>query len=165
MDLETTIHRIYRFSASHRLHSAHLSEAENARLYGKCNNPFGHGHDYVLDVAVSGTLDVDSGLIVSITNLDGLVGSRVLNAFSHRNLNEDVREFASIVPTTENVAKVIAERLRDGWREYFPYSLARLSSISIQETERNSVEVVVPCVTDRDRQAAEKNFESVILNA
>ena len=140
----TSLTRIYRFSASHRLHSSHLSDAENVQIFGKCNNPHGHGHDYVLAVTVSGPVDPRTGLLVSVRDLDALVGENVVNLFAYRNINMDVPEFADLVPTTENIALVIAGTLQQHWDSYFTSGSARLSRIHIQETDRNGFEVLVP---------------------
>jgi 6-pyruvoyltetrahydropterin/6-carboxytetrahydropterin synthase len=161
----TKMTRRYRFCASHRLHSESLSEAENQRVFGKCNNPYGHGHDYVLDVAVTGELNATTGLIVRLSDLDRLVKTEILAGFSYRNLNQDVAEFTELVPTTENVALVIAERLSQCWADYFPYSSARLSGISMQETERNSFEVVISKTAPPVPAVFSKLNESVIVNA
>jgi 6-pyruvoyltetrahydropterin/6-carboxytetrahydropterin synthase len=161
----TTLTRRYRFSASHRLHSELLTEAENQTTFGKCNNPYGHGHDYVLEVSVTGELNPATGLIVRLSLLDQLVHDEVLTSFSHRNLNQDVVEFQRLVPTTENVALVIAARIRDRWSTYFTYSSAHLSSISILETDRNSFQVVVPRPQLRASGAPIQENESVIVNA
>src|SRR5512136_283461 len=104
--------RRYRFSASHRLHSPALSERENAEVYGKCNNPHGHGHDYVLEVRVSGPLDGASGRVVAVPRLDRLVEEQVLSELRHANLNLDASQIAGDIPTTENLAAGIARRLR-----------------------------------------------------
>ena len=127
--------RRYRFSASHRLATPALSEDENRRLYGKCNNPFGHGHDYILDVTVEGGLDAN-GLVVERQALDQLVHSRVLKHIDHRNLNVDVPEMAAVVPTTENLASAIRTSLERDW----PLA-ARLSRVRISETDRNIFEL------------------------
>jgi 6-pyruvoyltetrahydropterin/6-carboxytetrahydropterin synthase len=140
----TTLTRLYRFSASHRLHSPALSEAANDRLYGKCNNPFGHGHDYVLEVTVSGPVDPAAGRILPLDALDRLVEEKVLAAFASRNLNLDVPEFDKLVPTSENIAFVIARRLEQHWNTYLGRALARLSRIHVQETDRNGFEVLLP---------------------
>ena len=161
----TTLTRRYRFSASHRLNSELLTQAENQSTFGKCNNPYGHGHDYVLDVSVTGKLNAATGLIVRLSLLDKLVQEEVLSSFSHRNLNEDVPEFQRLVPTTENVALVIAARLRDRWPAYFTYSSAHLSSISIHETDRNSFEVLLPQPAAHRQVGAMEQNESVIVNA
>ena len=89
----TRVTRRYRFAASHRLHSNQFSQEENRELYGKCNNPYGHGHDYVLDVTAEGPLDAVSGRVVSIPALDRLVSETVLRDFDHRYFNADVRDF------------------------------------------------------------------------
>src|ERR1700691_4924932 len=98
--------RRYRFSASHRLDTPALSTEENRKLYGKCNNPYGHGHDYVLDVTVSGSPD-ESGQIANRESLDALVGERILARFDHRNLNTDIPELAGVVATAESLAVAI----------------------------------------------------------
>ena len=136
-----TLTRRYRFSASHRLHSAELSEPENARLYGKCNNPFGHGHDYVLEVSVKGPLDDETGRIVDLETLDGLVRSEILDQFEHKNLNTDVPAFASAVPTTENVILEVRRRLAGGWTRAFPGGGPSLAKVRIEETKRNTFEL------------------------
>jgi 6-pyruvoyltetrahydropterin/6-carboxytetrahydropterin synthase len=156
--------RRYRFCASHRLHSDQLSELQNQRTYGKCNNPYGHGHDYILDVSVSGSIDATTGLIVRLSTLDRLVANEVLAAFGHRNLNQDVSEFAQLVPTTENIALVIADRLSERWADYFTYSAARLSGISMHETDRNSCEVRLPSEILRVRSSTAEFEESVTVN-
>jgi 6-pyruvoyltetrahydropterin/6-carboxytetrahydropterin synthase len=140
----TSITRLYRFSASHRLHSAELSDAENDRLYGKCNNPFGHGHDYVLEVTATGPIDLFTGRVLRIGSLERLVEEQILRRFANRNLNLDLPEFANLVPTTENVALTIAAILEQHWATYLDSSAARLSRVHIQETDRNGFEVLIP---------------------
>lgn len=127
--------RRYRFAASHRLNSDALTPDENARLYGKCNNPFGHGHDYVLDVSVEGAVDA-SGQIVNRNTLDALVQDRVLGHVDHCNLNCDLRELQSQVATTENLAFAIERMLARDWT--LP---ARLARVRISETARNTFEL------------------------
>lgn len=127
--------RRYRFSASHRLDTPALTVDENRKLYGKCNNPHGHGHDYVLDVTVAGLPD-DSGQIVRREALDALVAERILARFDHRNLNIDVAELANTVPTTESLAVVIEKLLTDRW----PLA-ATLDRVRIAETDRNIFEL------------------------
>src|SRR5450432_1778196 len=112
--------RRYRFSASHRLHSADLSEAANRDLYGKCNNQYGHGHNYSLEVTVRGPLNVRSGEVVNVSALDALVRRTVLDDFDNKNLNVDVCEFGSAVPTSENIARAIENRLVRAWNIAFP---------------------------------------------
>ena len=129
--------RRYHFAASHRLASPALSEEENRRLYGKCNYPYGHGHDYTLEISVQGPAQAD-GQIVNRQALDELVERRVLRLVDHKNLNLDVPEMEGAVPTTENLASFIERRLLEGW------SLApRLERIRIIETGRNTFELEV----------------------
>jgi len=144
--------RRYRFAASHRLHSRELGPAENARLYGKCNNPYGHGHNYILEVTVRGEVDRETGVLVPLHELDELVESRVLKLFRNCNINMDVPQFWELVPTTENVALIIARLLEAGWRDVFAGSGARLDRVHIQETDRNGFEVVLgDAIEDKER--------------
>ena len=136
--------RRYRFSATHRLFSDELSEVENRAIFGKCANPFGHGHDYVLDVRVRGPLDPDTGRVVDLDTLDALVHEAILTPFEHSNLNLDIPEFRSLVPTTENLALVVERRLAKQWKSKFsqaPLNRVRLDRIKIEETKRNIFEV------------------------
>ena len=105
------ITRVYRFAASHRLHADSLTEAENAELYGKCNNPYGHGHDYILHLSLAGEPDSKTGRIVDLGALDRYVQDRVLKIYDHSDLNADVPGFQGI-PTTENLAMDSDRRLR-----------------------------------------------------
>ncbi|MCL6507900.1 MAG: 6-carboxytetrahydropterin synthase [Bryobacteraceae bacterium] len=131
--------RRYRFAAAHRLHAAAFSEQENQALYGKCNNPNGHGHDYVLEVSIAGPVDETSGRVLSPAALDRLVAEQVIAAFDHRNLNAEVPEFSDIPPTTENLAHLIRRRLLARWGE-LGHS-ARLAGIRLRETKRNTFEI------------------------
>jgi len=138
----TRVTRRYKFAASHRLHSSELSEPENRELYGKCNNPYGHGHDYVLEVSVAGPLDSSSGQVVNVPVLDRLVNERILRDFDHRYFNADVREFSTdLVPTSENILRVIENRLSAHWHTSFPGDWPRLEGIRLQETKRNRFEL------------------------
>jgi 6-pyruvoyltetrahydropterin/6-carboxytetrahydropterin synthase len=134
--------RRYRFAASHRLHSDGLSEEENCRIYGKCNNPYGHGHNYVVEVNVSGAVDPSTGMIANLVDLDGFVQREVIEAFDHKSLNEDVEVFQRTVPTTENVCKEIYQRLK-----HFP--LAKLERVRVEETSNNSFEYAGEEIQDR----------------
>jgi 6-pyruvoyltetrahydropterin/6-carboxytetrahydropterin synthase len=137
--------RRYPFAASHRLHAPGLSEEENQRLYGKCNNPFGHGHNYVLNVSVVGPVDDASGSAVSVPVLDRMVRESVLQAFDHRNLNEEIEAFRELVPTTENVTLEIRRRLQEAWPRYFNGLWPKLRKIRIEETGRNIFEINESC--------------------
>lgn len=129
--------RRYRFAASHRLHTPALSVEANRRLYGKCNNPHGHGHDYVLDVTVEGAPD-DAGQVVDRDAMDHLIRARVLSELDHKNLNEDRPEFRESVPTTENLAMLVHKLLADDW------NLApKLKTVRISETDRNTITLPV----------------------
>ena len=132
--------RSYRFAASHRLHAPQLSDDENRQLYGKCNNPFGHGHNYVLEVTTRGPLD-DSGRAVDTNRLDHMVEQQVLAPFAHRNLNLDVNSFEGRVPTSENLAVEICRRLKENWGTAFPGEWPKLDRVRIAETARNIFQV------------------------
>jgi 6-pyruvoyltetrahydropterin/6-carboxytetrahydropterin synthase len=127
--------RRYRFSASHRLHSAEMSAAENQATYGKCNNPHGHGHNYTLEVTVSGPVDPATGMVCNLVDLDGFVEREVLSRYDLQNLNT-VQEFAKLVPTTENLSVEIFEILQRG------FQMAHLDGVRLEETMMNSFEYV-----------------------
>jgi 6-pyruvoyltetrahydropterin/6-carboxytetrahydropterin synthase len=133
--------RRYEFAASHRLHSLQLGPEENRRLYGKCNNPHGHGHNYVVDVSVRGPLDAATGRAVDTAVLDELVRRQVLGPFDHRNMNTEVPAFERLVPTSENLGLEICRRLKTNWKQVFPGEWPRLEKIRIAETPRNIFEV------------------------
>lgn len=133
--------RRYRFSSSHRLHDRARSDEENRALYGKCNNPHGHGHDYVLEVSLRGPVDAATGRAADWKALDTLVRGEVLDAFDHKNLNAEVPAFVRVVPTTENLALEIRRRLEATWAAAFPGTWPRLERIRIEETKRNRIEL------------------------
>jgi 6-pyruvoyltetrahydropterin/6-carboxytetrahydropterin synthase len=137
--------RRYQFSASHRLHSPELSETENRQLYGKCNNPYGHGHNYVVEVSVRGPLEAATGRVADIATLDELVRREIVQPFDHRNLNREVPVFAAavpwLVPTSENLGFEICRRLKRNWKQVFPGEWPVLEKIRIAETPRNIFEV------------------------
>jgi 6-pyruvoyltetrahydropterin/6-carboxytetrahydropterin synthase len=131
--LKIALGRRYRFAASHRLHTSQLSDEENCRVYGKCDNPFGHGHNYVVEVSVSGEVDPATGMIANLADLDNFVERHMIEPFDHRYLNEEVAAFRETVPTTENLCIEIFRRLKT-----FPK--AKLERVRIQETGNNSFE-------------------------
>ena len=135
--------RRYTFVASHRLHSAQLGEEDNIRIYGKCNNPYGHGHNYSIEVSARGPADAATGLTLRPSDLDALVKREVLMPFDHRNLNVDTEAFRDTVPTTENLAIEIGRRLKRNWGTAFPGEWPKLEKIRIAETERNIFELRV----------------------
>lgn len=120
-------------SASHRLHSEEMSEKENSAIYGKCNNPHGHGHNYMLEVTVSGPVDDRTGMVCDLTDLDGFVEREIVDRFDHQNLNL-LPEFAGTVPTTENLCIAAYKILRRG------FTCAHLDKVRIEETMMNSFE-------------------------
>jgi 6-pyruvoyltetrahydropterin/6-carboxytetrahydropterin synthase len=133
MAVKIELGRRYRFAASHRLHTDKLSEEENARVFGKCANPYGHGHNYVLEVSVSGEVDTATGMIANLADLDSFVEREVIDVIDHHSLNEDVAAFRDVVPTTENLCIEIYKRLKS-----FPK--AKLERVRVQETTNNSFE-------------------------
>lgn len=136
--------RRYRFSAAHRLHSALLTAEENRDVYGKCNNPYGHGHDYTMEFCVRESFDPVRGRVLSLDALDQFVDAVVLKAFDRRNLNVEIAEFATLVPTTEVLAQVLAQRLAAAWPIAFASQPARFEKLRIWETRRNIFEVRAP---------------------
>ena len=159
-----TLTRRYHFSASHRLHVDALSDQENRELFGKCNNPFGHGHNYVLSVTVRAHPDTRTGLIVPVSAVDNIVETEVLSLFAHRNINLDVAQFAALVPTTENVALVIASILEEHWAAWFAEENgASLYKIHLQETDRNGFEVCLHDLPGKLSLVCKQ--ESVAVNA
>ena len=131
--LKIELGRRYQFSASHRLHSDRLSEEENWRVYGKCNNPYGHGHNYIVEVRISSNVDPATGMIANLADLDGFVEKEVLEPFDHKLLNEEVAAFRESVPTTENLCKEIYRRLK-------PFPKAKLERVRVEETSNNAFE-------------------------
>ena len=125
--------RRYSLSASHRLHSDVLSAEQNRAAYGKCNNPNGHGHNYVVEVLVGGAVDPETGMVLNLTALDETVEKRVIERFDHTNLNLDSL-FQNLVPTTENLCRAVYELL-DGAVEP-----AKLAQVRVEETENNFFE-------------------------
>jgi len=125
--------RRYMFSASHRLHSEAMSAEENHSTYGKCNNPHGHGHNYALEVTVSGPVDEHTGMICNLVDLDNFVDREILERFDHQNLNT-LSEFSGEVPTTENLCASIYEIVQEG------FGHARLEKVRLEETMMNSFE-------------------------
>ncbi|HVZ61481.1 MAG TPA: 6-carboxytetrahydropterin synthase [Terriglobales bacterium] len=125
--------RRYRLAASHRLHSDALSTEENQRVYGKCNNPHGHGHNYIVEVTVSGQVDARTGMVCNLADLDQFMLREVVGRFDLTNLN-CLPEFSPGIPTTEAFSECIFQIVQQG----FPH--ARLEKIRIEETLMNSFE-------------------------
>jgi len=122
--------RRYMLSASHRLHADSLSDAENRATYGKCNNPHGHGHNYVIEVLVGGEVDSETGMVVNMATLDETVRTTVIERFDHTNLNLDPL-FVNQVPTTENLTRAVFDVLKNA------LPAGKLDYVRVEETENN----------------------------
>jgi 6-pyruvoyltetrahydropterin/6-carboxytetrahydropterin synthase len=131
--MKAHLSRRYLFSASHRLHSEAMSKEENQSTYGKCNNPYGHGHNYIIQVTVSGQVDEKTGMVCNLTDLDGFIEREVLARYDHENLNT-LPEFSEQVPTTENLCIHIYEIVQRSFHQ------AHLERVVIEETMMNSFE-------------------------
>jgi 6-pyruvoyltetrahydropterin/6-carboxytetrahydropterin synthase len=125
--------RRYWFAASHRLHSDAMSEDQNRATYGKCNNPYGHGHNYGVEITVSGQVDPQTGMVCNLADLDSFVRDQVIERFDHQNLNA-MQEFEQLVPTSENLCEIIYDIVKRGFRA------AHLEKVKLQETSQNSFE-------------------------
>ena len=132
--------RRYWFSASHRLHNPVLGERENHALYGKCNNPGGHGHNYHLELTVAGPVNPRTGMVLDLAELDGFVQAQILARFDQSNLNEQAN-FAHRVPTTENLCLEIHRIVEDGWGGLGSAHQARLARVRLEETSSNFFEI------------------------
>jgi 6-pyruvoyltetrahydropterin/6-carboxytetrahydropterin synthase len=123
----------YGFSAAHRLHNPALTAEENQRLYGKCNNVYGHGHNYALEVTVGGEIDPRTGMVCDLAELDAAVEREVIGPMDHEHLNE-LTAFAGVVPSTELLAKHIFQRLSGA------LPAARVEKVRLEETAHNAAE-------------------------
>jgi 6-pyruvoyltetrahydropterin/6-carboxytetrahydropterin synthase len=139
--VKVRLSKLYTFPASHRLHSSALSDEENRALYGKCDNPHGHGHNYEVELTVRGPVDAVTGRVIDLFALDRLAEEQILAPFRYRDLNAEVDAFREAVPTTENLAAEVDRRLRSVWRSVFAAGGPELEKVRIQETERNICEV------------------------
>ena len=122
--------RRYMLSASHRLHTDALTAEQNRAAYGKCNNPHGHGHNYVVEVLAGGAVQAETGMVVDMAALDKTVQATVLERFDHANLNLDPL-FVNRVPTTENLCRAVFELLKDA------LPAGELAYVRVEETENN----------------------------
>ena len=130
---KTTVIRKEHFNSAHRLHNPNWSDDKNLSFYGKCNNPNFHGHNYDLEVMVTGDVDVESGYLIDMKVLSDMIKEEVLDAFDHKNLNLDVPDFKNLNPTAENIIVVIYKKLRKKLNPKFELK------IKLYETERNIV--------------------------
>ncbi|MCX6322743.1 MAG: 6-carboxytetrahydropterin synthase [Sphingobacteriales bacterium] len=138
MTNKVAVFRKEHFNAAHRLHNPNWDEQTNQKIFGKCNNPHFHGHNYDLIVRLIGTPDPETGYVIDLKVLSDLIKEQVLDRFDHRNLNEDCVEFSQLNPTAENIAMVIYQLLRSKID-------AKLDlQIRLYETERNFVEFPAP---------------------
>lgn len=135
--MKVAVFRKEHFNAAHRLHNPNWDERKNAQVFGKCNNPNWHGHNYELIVRLVGEPDPDTGYVYDMKLLSDLIKKHVSDKFDHRNLNLDVEEFKNLIPTAENIAVVIYNILRD------KIDVALDLKITLYETERNFVEYPV----------------------
>ena len=132
--MSITVCRTEHFNAAHRLHNPAWSDERNAQVFGKCNNPNYHGHNYNLIVRLTGEIDPETGYLYDLKRLSDLIKAQVLDRYDHRNLNLDTEEFAHLNPTAENIAVIIWQRLR-------PHLDDQLAlSVTLYETDRNFVE-------------------------
>ena len=122
--------RRYSFAASHRLHVDAISPEANRTTFGKCNNPFGHGHNYIAQVTFSGHVDSTTGMVTNLADLDAFSQRKMLDLFDHANLNT-LECFRDLTPTTENLSVEL-------WRIYSQYPHAKLERIRVEETGNNS---------------------------
>ena len=136
------VYRHEHFNAAHRIHNPALSDADNARIYGKCNNPNYHGHNYELTVRVSGAVDPVIGYVMDLSELSAIVKKQVLDRLDHKNLNLDVPEFKNVNPTAENIAIVVHGLLRS----HLPAHLD--VHVILAETPRNIVQFPADIVTN-----------------
>ncbi|MEX0890194.1 MAG: 6-carboxytetrahydropterin synthase [Balneolaceae bacterium] len=127
------------FNAAHRLHNPDKSDQWNREIYGKCNHPNWHGHNYLLEVVVAGNPDPETGYVIDLGILQALIEQEVIEPCDHKNLNTDVSYLSGIIPTSENLARVFYERLRDPV-EAAAADGARLHAVRLHETNRNSAE-------------------------
>ena len=130
---KTTVIRKEHFNSAHRLHNPNWSDEKNASFYGKCNNPNFHGHNYDLEVMVTGEVDIESGYLIDMKVLSDMIKEEVLDAFDHKNLNLDVPDFKNLNPTAENIIVVIYKKLKKKLNPKFELK------IKLYETERNIV--------------------------
>jgi 6-pyruvoyltetrahydropterin/6-carboxytetrahydropterin synthase len=131
--------RRYWFSASHRLHNAVLDPEHNRELYGKCNNPGGHGHNYHVEITVRGEIDPHTGMVVNLAELDELVRGQIIERFDQENLNEDPL-FHTRVPTTENLCLEIYRIAKESCHHLPSAARARLEKVRLEETSSNFFE-------------------------
>jgi 6-pyruvoyltetrahydropterin/6-carboxytetrahydropterin synthase len=133
MNNKVSVIRKEHFNAAHRLHNPNWSDEKNASFYGKCNNPNYHGHNYNLEVTITGELNLESGYLIDIKDLSDIMKEEILTPFDHKNLNLDVEDFKNVIPTAENMSIVMYNKLRNRIDNNLEIK------IKLYETERNAV--------------------------
>jgi 6-pyruvoyltetrahydropterin/6-carboxytetrahydropterin synthase len=132
--MKVTVCRKEHFNAAHRLHNSGWSQEKNQAVFGKCNNPNYHGHNYELVVRITGEIDPETGYVIDMKILSDIIKEQVIDRFDHKNLNLDTTEFKTLNPTAENIAVVIWQKLREKINKQLDIK------VNLYETERNSVE-------------------------
>jgi len=138
--MKTAIYRVEHFNAAHRLHNPNWSENRNQTVFGKCNNPNYHGHNYNLEVGLFGEIDMETGYVFDMKLLSDLIESKVLDQLDHKNLNLDVAEFKNLNPTAENIVVVIYNWLRDEIDAKYDLKIKLYESINISRRFRHKIE-------------------------
>ena len=133
MNNKVSVIRKEHFNAAHRLHNPNWSDEKNTSFYGKCNNPNYHGHNYNLEVTITGELNLESGYLIDIKDLSDIIKEEILTPFDHKNLNLDVEDFKNVIPTAENMSIVMYNKLRNRIDNNLEIK------IKLYETERNAV--------------------------
>jgi 6-pyruvoyltetrahydropterin/6-carboxytetrahydropterin synthase len=128
--MKAYLSRRYHFSASHRLHSERYTAEENVAVFGKCNNPYGHGHNYAVQITVSGQVDPATGMVCNLADLDAFAHQHLLSTFDHQNLNT-LPVFHDLVPSTENLAITVHQIFQN-------FTAAHLENVHVEETGNNS---------------------------
>ena len=128
----TRLSQRFEFSASHRLHNPALPDDVNRRTYGKCNNPHGHGHNYEVQVTLAGTPADDTGLLIDVPEFEQTVARTVIDRLDHKNLNVEVPEFRNLIPSVENISRVIYHLLKPKLET----GRTRLASVTVWETPK-----------------------------
>lgn len=134
--------RRYRFSAMHRLNAPSLSDEQNRAAFGKCNNPFGHGHNYYVELTVAGPVDVDTGFVVDLPTFDALVQRELLDRFDHKSMNQDATFAGDLVPSTENLTFEVMRVFQREVPKLDGRGTLKLHRVRIEETGNNSFELV-----------------------
>ena len=133
MNHTVIIRRKVYFNCAHRLHSQQLTDDENRKVFGKCNNPNGHGHNYTLIVCLKGPVDPLTGMVLNLTEITQIINQEIVDRFDHKHLNKDTKEFSTLVPTAENIVIICWKILKETSLSHFLFELTLL------ETENNSV--------------------------